>query len=293
MTGFGLGEVEAAGLVVRTEIRSVNHRFLQARFRLPSEFAELEPRVDALLKKSLSRGAVTLTVNVTRAAAPTAIHVDEQVAGRYVKLLRKAAKGLKLEDDLKLSNIAELPGVVNVRSDEKGHQREAKLVLKSVSIALARLVEMREAEGLSMEADLKKHAKLVAGLRNKVAKRMPKVVAANHEAMRLRAEKLLKGSSANGDARIEPEDLARELAILAEKTDVAEELARLDSHLAQLESFLKKGGELGRKLDFLVQELYREANTIGSKASDAQVAHAVVELKTYIERIREQVQNVE
>lgn len=288
MTGFGLGEAEAGGLVVRTELRSVNHRFLQARFRLPSEFADLEPRVDALLKKALSRGSVTLTANTTRSAAPSAIVVDEDVASRYVKLLRKTGKGLKLEDDLKLSSLLALPGVVGARSDDRGHQREAKVVLKSVEAAIANLLEMRQVEGASLEADMRKHAKLIAKLCTKIEKRMPKVVAAHHEAMRVRADKLL------GDAgNIEAGDLARELAVLSEKTDVSEELSRLESHLTQLDTVLTKGGEVGRKLDFLVQELYREANTIGSKASDAQVAHAVIELKTYIERVREQVQNVE
>jgi uncharacterized protein (TIGR00255 family) len=288
MTGFGLGEVEADGLVVRTEIRSVNHRFLQARFRLPSEFADLEPRVDALIKKVLARGAVTLTVNSTRSAAPTAVKVDEEVAARYVSLLRKAGKGLKLEDDLRLSHIAALPGVVAARADEKGHQRESKAVLQSVELALQSLLAMRQVEGENLEQDLRKHAKLITKLCTSIEKRMPKVVSQHHAAMLVRAQKLL------GDAaHLETRDLAREVAILAEKTDVSEELARLQSHLAQLDSVLTKGGEVGRKLDFLVQEFNREANTIGSKASDAKVAHAVVELKTHIERVREQVQNVE
>ena len=288
MTGFGLGEVEADGLVVRTEIRSVNHRFLQARFRLPSEFADLEPRVDALIKKVLARGAVTRTVTSTRTAAPTAVKVDEEVAARYVRLLRKTGKNLKLEDDLRLSHVASLPGVVAARADEKGHQRESKAVLQSVEVALENLLAMRQVEGEHLEQDLRKHAKLIAKLCTSIEKRMPKVVASHHAAMLARASKLM------GDAgHLEARDLAREVAILAEKTDVSEELARLQSHLAQLDSVLHKGGEVGRKLDFLVQEFNREANTIGSKASDAKVAHAVVELKTHIERVREQVQNVE
>lgn len=288
MTGFGLGEAEAKGLGVRTEIRTVNHRFLQARFRLPSEFADLEPRVDAELKKVLSRGAVTLTVHVMRAAAPAAVQVDGDVAKRYLSLLRKTGKELKVEDDLKLSHLAALPGVVSSTSDGRGHASEAKVVMSSVRAALANLVEMREVEGKSLEADLRKQAKAIATLRRKIDKRMPTVVATHLENMRQRAEKLL-----GDDAKIEATDLARELALLSEKTDVSEEISRLDSHLEQLDTVLTKGGEVGRKLDFLVQELYREANTIGSKASDAQVAHHVVDLKTHIERVREQVQNVE
>ncbi|MCB9914685.1 MAG: YicC family protein [Planctomycetes bacterium] len=287
MTGFGLGEAAAKGLTVRTEIRTVNHRFLQPRLRLPQEFAELEPLVDAELKKALARGAVTLTVNVTRSAAPTAVKVDEEVAKRYVQLLRRMGKKLELPDDLSLAHLAALPGVISTPSDDQGHQRDAKLVLASVRAALKNLVEMREVEGKSLEADLRKHAKAIAALRNKVAKRMPEVVKAHHENVRQRAARLMEG------VQLDPKDLARELALLAEKTDVSEELARLDSHLQQLDTVLGQGGEVGRKLDFLVQEIYREANTIGSKANDAQVAHWVVDLKTHIERVREQVQNVE
>lgn len=288
MTGFGLGEATSDGLVVRTEIRSVNHRFLQTRFRLPPEFAELEPRVDAVLKKVLSRGSVSLTVNTSRESTPTAVKVDHDLAGRYVKLLRKTAKQLELEDDLQLSHVAALPGVVGSSGDARGHQREAKVVMTSVGLAIESLVAMRCVEGRSLEKDIKKHARVIAQLYTRVSKRMPRAVAAHHKAMRMRAAKLL------GDGgQIKPSDLARELAILTEKTDVSEELSRLESHMDQLHKVLRAGGEVGRKLDFLVQELYREANTICSKAADAQVAHIVVDLKTHIERVREQVQNIE
>jgi uncharacterized protein (TIGR00255 family) len=288
MTGFGLGEVEASGLVVRVEIRSVNHRFLQTRFRLPSEFADLEPKVDQLVKKKLSRGAVTLTVIVTRAASPSSVIVDEEVAARYKRLLSKASKNLKLENDLALSNLIALPGVISTQPDAKAHQRESKVLLGAVGQAIEKLVVMREAEGSSMQADIMRQVKVITRIRTLVEKRLPKVVKAHFDNMRKRAEDLL-----GGDSGLEGRDLARELALLAERSDVSEETSRLDSHLDQLHAILGKGGEVGRKLDFLVQELYREANTIGSKAGDAEVAHAVVELKTHIERIREQVQNIE
>ena len=288
MTGFGLGEAETPGLVVRVEIRSVNHRFLQTRFRLPSEFADLEPRVDQAVKKRLSRGAVTLTVIVNRAAAPTSVVVDEELAGRYMKLLARISSKLKLENDLKLSNLISLPGVISSQPDESAHQRESKLMMTAVENAITNLVAMRETEGASMETDLLRQAKAIAKLRASIQKRLPKVLQAHFDGMRKRAEELMQG-----EHTFEGRDLARELALLAERSDVSEELSRLDSHLEQLHSILGKGGEVGRKLDFLVQELYREANTIGSKAGDAKVAHAVVDLKTHIERIREQVQNVE
>lgn len=288
MTGFGLGEAELAGLVVRVEIRSVNHRFLQTRFRLPSEFADLEPKVDQAVKKKLSRGAVTLTVIVTRAAAPTSVVVDEAVAARYQELLGKTAQSLKLENDLTLAKLITLPGVISTQPDNEAREQESKVLLSAVDLAIDKLVDMRATEGVSMQADIEKQAKSIAELRAVVEERMPQVVQDHFEASKKRAEDLL-GSESSLDGR----DLARELALIAERSDVSEETSRLDSHLEQLHAILAKGGEVGRKLDFLVQELYREANTIGSKAGDAKVAHAVVDLKTHIERIREQVQNIE
>lgn len=288
MTGFGLGEVDADGLVVRVEIRSVNHRFLQARFRLPSEFADLEPAVDKLVKQSLSRGSVTMTVNVSRAAAPSTVVVDHELAARYVEKLGELSRSLDIENDLELSDLATLPGVIADRQDRSAHERETQTLLGAVGAALANLVEMRETEGESMEADIRKNAALIATLQGSIDARMPEVVKAHFEAMKKRAEDLL-----GDDTKIDPKDLARELAVISERADVSEEISRLASHLEQLDKVLATGGEVGRKLDFLVQELYREANTIGSKCGDATVSHAVVDLKTYIERVREQVQNIE
>lgn len=288
MTGFGLGEAQAEGLAVRVELRSVNHRFLQARYRLPPEFADLEPKVDQALKKRLSRGSVTLTAVATRAAAPTTVRVDEEVARRYVELLRNMARQLSVDNDMALSTLVGLPGVIATQVNETAHETESKTLLAAVEASLENLVEMRVQEGGSMEADIRGHMAAIADLRGQIGERIPQVVQGHFDNLRKRAADLL-----GPDSTVDPADLGRELAILAEKTDVAEEVSRLDSHLEQLDSILCAGGEVGRKLDFLVQELYREANTIGSKAGDAQVAHAVVELKTHIERVREQVQNIE
>jgi uncharacterized protein (TIGR00255 family) len=288
MTGFGLGEIQADGFSVRVELRTVNHRFLQARFRLPSEFSSLEPQVDKLVKKSLARGAVTLTVIVDRSQEQTAVKVDEQAAARYAHLIGDLAKNLGIKNDMSLSSLVGLPGVISTQSGESDHDTEAKCLLEAVQQALTNLVEMRSVEGAHLEADIRSQADAVGNLRVTVGERMPIVVQQHFDNMRQRAEDLM-----GREATIDPKDLSRELAMLAEKSDVAEEVSRLDSHLEQLDKVLLSGGEVGRKLDFLVQELYREANTIGSKVGDAEVAHAVVELKTHIERIREQVQNVE
>jgi len=287
MTGFGLAELEAEGLSIRVEVRTVNHRFLQVRQRVPVELGELEPKLDALLRKKLSRGAVNLSVNLTRVAGAESVNLDLAVARRYRELLASAAKQLKLSDDITLSRLIELPGVVSEGGDADTRERDLKLIQKATQTALAGLLEMREAEGVRLEKDLRKHIKVIERLRKKIRARMPKVVAAHHAALLARVNELTAG------VEVIEGDLAREMALIADKTDVSEELSRLEAHLEALDDALAKGGAIGRQLDFLVQELNREANTIGSKANDAEVAHAVVDLKTSIERVREQVQNVE
>ena len=287
MTGFGFAEVEAEGVSIRVEIRAVNHRFLQVRQRVPVELGELEPKLEAMLRKKLARGAVNLNVNLTRTASPSAVDLDLEVAKRYRKLLTKAAKELALTDDVGLAKLIELPGVISQRADSGSRERDLKLIVKATETALAGLLEMREAEGARMEKDLRKHTKVIARLRKQIRGRMPKLVKAHQDGLRARVEELA------GGLNLAETDLSREMALIADKTDVSEELSRLEAHLEALDDSLAKGGSIGRQLDFLVQELYREANTIGSKAGDVEVAHAVVDLKTNIERVREQVQNVE
>lgn len=288
MTGFGAAEVLEDGLSVRVEIRSVNHRFLQLRHRIPPELGELEPQLETLLKKRLARGAVTTSLNVTRATTSQNVAFDAELAKRYRTLLGKAAKGLEIEDDLSLSRLVLLPGVIGTKADEKGREREQRASMRASEAAIAHLLETRAIEGKTLERDLRKNAAAIAKLVARIEKRMPQLVKAHQEALARRVSDLL------GDpGKLAPADLAREIALIADRHDVSEEITRLKSHLEQLDALLEKGGACGRQLDFLVQELLREANTIGSKCNDAPVAHAVVELKTHIERVREQVQNVE
>ena len=272
----------------RVEVRSVNHRFLQVRHRLPGELGELEHELEALLRKKLARGSVSVRVDVQRHGEAAAFTVDLEVARRYRRALQETARAIDVVDDLSISTIAQLPGVIGSPLDDRVHERERKLALATARKAVDALLEMRGTEGESLEKDLLKHAKAIAAVVKRVEKRMPTVVRQQLDALKARASELM-----GADGALERQDLARELALLADRTDVSEELARLRSHLDQLHALLAKGGTIGRQLDFLVQELHREANTIGSKSGDAKVSHDVVQLKTHIERVREQVQNVE
>jgi len=273
---------------LRAEARSVNHRHLQVKVRLPLEFGFLEPEVEALVKKSIDRGAVSVTVLSTDRAGTARAKIDAEAATRYYKQLEKLAKQLKIDPEISLATLCSLPGVVGGETESRDLEREAKRLLRTVGAALTHLTEMRETEGLAMAKDLSKHVRSIRKVTASIAERSPKVVRAHQENMTRRVEELL-----DGRFQLQPADLAREVALLADKLDVSEELARLESHVDQMDALLEKTGPVGRRLDFLVQEMLREVNTIGSKCNDAPMAHAVVELKTHIERLREQVQNIE
>ena len=283
MTGFGMAEVSQGTFTVRVELRSVNHRFLQTKIRVPAEHGELESKVEALLKKGLIRGAVTVSVRVERALGVKDVSVNAAVARRYQEQFRSLGDGV----DLTKGELAQLPGVVGLSAEEGSQKKESAAILKAVRAALRELVRAREEEGLSLERDLKKNLAVVEKQRVRIEKRMPGVVKTRQVDLRRRVSLLMEERGP-----IEG-DLAREISILADKLDVSEEVVRLESHVERMAAQLAKGGELGRQLDFLVQEMFREGNTIGSKCNDAKVAHMVVDMKTHIERMREQVQNIE
>lgn len=289
MTGFGVAAGEVGVHAFRVEVRSVNHRFLQIKSRLPSELSFLDPDVEALLRKRLERGSVSLSVQMSRLATAEGVSLNHEVAERYSELLGQLAERTGLPNDLGLASLVALPGVIGTADSDSDPDALGKKVLGVVGEAVAALVEMREAEGAALEKDVRKNAAAAAKVVARIEKRMPKVVREHHKTLKKRVEDLLGGMN----TKVTDADLARELALLAERLDVSEELSRLESHLEQFDKVLEAGGSIGRRMDFLVQELQREANTIGSKCNDAQVAHAVVELKTLIERVREQIQNVE
>ena len=287
MTGFGLAEASEGPFRARVELRSVNHRYLQTKLRLPSELSELESKLEGLVKRSLARGSVTVTVRVERDLAAGDVSVNHEIARRYAKEFQSLREELGEGALLTAGELAQLPGVVEVSSSEGSRGKESKVVLRALKAAIDDLVGSREAEGESMERDLRKNLAAVERLRSRITKRMPSVV-------RARQRDLSKRVAALMDQRGPYDgDLAREISVLADKLDVSEEVVRLESHVERMSSQLDKGGELGRQLDFLVQEMFREGNTIGSKCNDAKVAHMVVDLKTHIERMREQVQNIE
>ncbi|HED66946.1 MAG TPA: YicC family protein [Planctomycetes bacterium] len=289
MTGYGAATSELDGMVVGAELRSVNHRHLNLKMRLPSEFAAFEGDLDSLLRKRLERGSVMLSMSWTGRAGARPASIDFELLERYRTDLEAARKRLGVGEGVSMDTLLQLPGVLSVPDEEKPDtKRLRRSALSVVDEALERLIEMRTTEGEAIRHDLESHAAATRKVVGKIERRMPTVVRTHQKALEKRVGELLGGAG-----HLQPGDIAREIALLADRLDVSEELARLASHLDQLSTFLSRGGRLGRKLDFLVQEIFREVNTIGAKCSDTKVSHWVVEAKTHVERLREQVQNVE
>jgi uncharacterized protein (TIGR00255 family) len=288
MTGFGGASREHDSVSLRAEVRSVNHRHLQVKTRLPSELAALEPAVEKRVRGRLGRGSVTVTVSLTLASTAQAATINQELLARYRHQLLAAARELGLDGGLDLATLVALPGVLAAPEVGVDDQALEPRVLETVDAAVDALVAMRRTEGAALEAELRRLAAGLGEIVARIEERVPAVVAALHAGLRERVSELLGPGAELSDA-----DLAREVALLADRADVSEELARLKSHLDQLAAALEAEGAVGRRLDFLVQELLREVNTIGSKASDAEIAHRVIDAKTAIERLREQIQNVE
>lgn len=289
MTGFGAASSEAEpDTALRVEVRSVNHRHLALKLRLPEALGALEPEIEARIRAKCERGSVSVSFTSERRGGAGRARLDHDLARHYRDELLALAQELELAPAPALDTLVALPGVVT--TDLAGAEGEDlhAAALELLEQALESMLAMRASEGRALAADLRKNARALTQLAGRIEKRMPRVVRAHHAALAKRVQALLGGQTPVARA-----DLAREIALLADKLDVSEELTRLASHLEQLEGFLEKGGRVGRSLDFLVQEIFREVNTIGSKCSDATVAHWVVEAKVQVERLREQVQNVE
>ena len=288
----GRGAAAAAGRLARVEVElsSVNRKQLDVDVGLPRFLAAYESRVLETVQGRLSRGRITGEIRVTWAEAAQAAgaKVDLGLARAAVGALRAAARKLDVPDDLKASDLLALPGLVSFAHGERDLEALWPTVRQALEAALAKLQAMRKKEGAALGRDLRARLGTLRKLVGEIAARAPGVVETYRANLLKRIAAALPGSDLAADER-----LLREVALFADKADVAEELVRLDSHFRQAADALKAGGVVGRALDFLVQEMGREINTIGSKANDAEIARRVVAAKAELERFREQVQNVE
>lgn len=287
MTGCGAGRALRDGWEVTAELKTVNHRFLDLSMRLPRNISFLEPVIRETTGKGLKRGHVDVFVTVRNTeSSAVSISVDGELARQYWEAGKAMFEAIGTENDLTVSRLLAMEGVTTLTEKEMDQELVSALCAEAVEQAVEQVTAMREKEGTHLKEDLRFHLDQAADLREKILGRAPNVVSEYREKLENRLKSLISDG-------VDPQRLAQEVAIMADRCAIDEELARLESHLRQMGAYLEAEGEIGKKMDFLIQEMNREANTIGSKAQDAEIARWVVDLKSEIEKLREQIQNVE
>ncbi len=288
MTGYGRGEIEEKGVRVTVELRSFNNRFLEMTMKLPKFLTPLEPEIKSMIQEKISRGRILANVSWddTEGLAEV-IKLDEEVADRYYALFENLRQRYNLPGKVDLQTFALLPDLFKREAEEWEPARALPFVKEAVSIALDDLLEMKSREGQAIAKDIENRVDQTLSYLEKIESRLPRRV----EELRQR----LKAKIAELTEKGEYDDalLAQEVVLFAERTDFTEECVRYRVHLNNFKRYLSEGGAVGRKLNFLLQEMAREVNTMGAKASDATVSTNVVLIKEELEKIREQVQNIE
>ena len=288
MTGFGTGRSRAGDEEISVEVRAVNHKHLEVKVRLPRELFALEPAVLKAVRARLVRGAVDVAVRRSVGTVSGAVPmVDAGMARAWREALRTVARATELADTPSAAQIASQPGVVRMEEPVTDLTQAEAALERALADALEALVAMREREGRALEADLSARIDRVGAVAAEVSALAPRTVEAYRARLQERVAELLRG------APLDEARLVQEVALFAERTDVAEEATRLRAHLAAFRGFLSGSEPAGRRMDFLVQEMHREVNTTGSKSQSTEISTRIVELKAELERIREQVQNVE
>ena len=289
MTGFGDATAERDGTHYAVEVRSLNNRFFKPVIKLPDALSGLEPELESTLRERLGRGSITYILKLRSDSAEAAYHINIGALKSYVDQLR-SVQGLDRFVTIDLAGLVALPGVCSEPRDESDEiARHGDTVRELTRAAVAKLQGMREREGRALFDELMRHVTVISTALAGIATRAPAVVADYHKRLEQRVNQLL----AKAELRVDESALIREVAVFAERADVAEEIQRLTSHLSAFEEACRADDHAGRKLDFIAQEMLREANTIGSKANDAAIARHIVDIKGAIDRLKEQVQNVE
>lgn len=288
MTGFGTGEAPFGLGKLSVEVRGVNHRFLDVRVRVPREMAELSPYVEQLAREKLTRGRFEIAVRVEGMQLGAAV-LDRDRARAVFQQLAELRDELAPGAEVPLALLSSIPDLF-VPTVERESEALRAALRKAFDEAVRSLDEMRAREGAALGNDLVKRLETVRRIALEVSRRGPEVLDVHRKRLKERAERLRLASELGS---VDPGRLEQEIALFAERVDIAEELTRLESHCVQFAQLVASTEAIGRRLDFLLQEMAREANTVGAKSPDAPIAHAIVEVKAEIERMREQVQNVE
>ncbi|HEX4055502.1 MAG TPA: YicC/YloC family endoribonuclease [Tepidisphaeraceae bacterium] len=289
MTGFGDATAERDGTHYSVEIRSLNNRFYKSTIKLPDHVSGLEPEIETALREGLGRGSITFVLKMRTDSAEAAYHLNIPALTAYLQQLQQV-KGLEKMVQIDLASLVQLPGVCQEPRDETDEiEHHGEVIRQLTKSAIAKLAAMRAQEGKSLLADLLKHTKVILTHLSEIQTRAPSVIEDYHRRLSQRVNLLLS----KAELQVSQDDLLKEVAVFAERADISEEIQRLTSHLEAFEQASRTGEHAGRKLDFIAQEMLREANTIASKANDAAIARHIVEIKGAIDRLKEQVQNVE
>jgi uncharacterized protein (TIGR00255 family) len=290
MTGFGESRSQQAGATVAVEIRTINSRHFKLSYRASEGYASLEPEIESTVRQVIRRGTVQLNLWVERQASIDDYRIDTAVLENYRRQLEQYTGRSEWNDADDLRMLLSLPGAVAEQSSaERDPQGVWPMIEPVVREALAATAKMRSEEGVALAADLAHNGRQILEHLEAIASRAPEVTQAYQSRLTQRVQQALSDLNVT----VEPVDLLREVSLFADRSDISEEVVRLRSHLQQYEAALMLPDSSGRKLEFIAQEMGREINTIGSKANDAEISRLVVEIKTALERIREQIQNVE
>lgn len=288
MTGYGKSEQIIDSLNVTVEIKSVNHRYFEFSARVPREYGFLEEKLKKYCNSLITRGKVECYVSVEDLEErEMEVNVNETLAAGYVKALKELSERFGLKDDISAVTLSRYPDVITLHKASEDEERIWNAVKTVAETAVSKFIEMRETEGSKLRGDILSRADYIIECVEFIEGRSPETVREYNEKLKQRMKELL------GDAAVDEQRLLNEAAIYADKIAVDEETVRLRSHISQLRDFMNSSEAIGRKLDFLVQEINREANTIGSKAQDVDIAKKVIAIKAEVEKIREQVQNIE
>lgn len=288
MTGFGRSQQTVSGMTVTVELKSVNHRYFEFAARVPRNYAFLEEKLKSFFASTVARGKAECFVGIEDPESDAVeVTVNTALARGYMEAFQTLSELAGTNEQASASTLSRFPDVLSVHKAQPDEARVWEAVRQTAALALEQFLSMRKTEGEKLRADILSRAERIETLVSFVESRSPQTVREYNEKLRRRMEELLH------DANVDEQRLLTEAAIFADKVAVDEETVRLRSHLSQLRQFLDADEPIGRKMDFLVQEINREANTIGSKAQDVEIAKTVIEIKAEVEKIREQVQNIE
>lgn len=288
MTGFGRATAETEGYFITVELKSVNHRYFDFSCRLPRQYGFAEDKLKSYINSKVSRGKIDCYLGIEALKTDDAeVVVNHTLASAYVNALKELSDTYTLKEDYGAAGIARFPDVLVLKKAEEDEEKLWSLIEPVAGEAVEKIIKMREIEGEKMRKDIASRASYILECVSFIEERSPQTVKEYNDKLVSRVHELI------GDVSLDEGRIIQEVAIFADKVAVAEETVRLRSHISQLQTFLESEEPIGRKMDFLVQEINREANTIGSKASDVDIARKVVDIKAEVEKIREQIQNIE